>query len=145
MGQAIQPYREALIAFVGRMSPGSVVALYEFGGNAIPVVPFTSELDTVKAAIGRLSGRLDTVPRVLDAVEMACRDLKTQAAARPIVVVVSVSGTDNSVKTAGAAIKLLVDTPAAFHAVRSEQRLAVPHRRRWLPHQDGMSWRVTSG
>ncbi|MDO8835369.1 MAG: VWA domain-containing protein [Vicinamibacterales bacterium] len=112
-----ETYRTALSAFVGNVAPGTVVAVYEFGANPIPVVPFTTDVAAAQAGIGRLAGRQDTMPRLVDAIEMACRDLKAQAAVRPVVVAVSVGGSDNSARTAGTVIKQLIELPAALHIV----------------------------
>ncbi len=112
-----ETYRAALAAFVGKFPAGTLVGVYEFGANPIPVVPFTTDTDAVRAGIGRLSGRQDTMPRLVDAIEMACRDLKAQASRRPVVVAVSVGGSDNSARTAGAVIKQLIELPAALHIV----------------------------
>ena len=112
-----ETYRTALADFVGKVPPGTLIAVYEFGANPIPVVPFTTDTAAVTAAIGRLSGRQDTMPRLIDAIEMACRDLKAQSSKRPVVVAVSVGGSDNSARTAGTVIKQLIELPAALHIV----------------------------
>jgi VWFA-related protein len=114
---AAEPYRAALAAFVDAVAPGTLVGVYEFGGNPLPVVPFTTDIAAVKAGIGRLSGRQDTMPRLIDAIEMACRDLKAQSSRRPVLVAVSVGGSDNSARTAGTVIKQLIELPAALHVV----------------------------
>ncbi len=117
IGTAIEPYRAALVSFVGLVTPGNRVALYEFGSNAMPVVPFTNDVALLREGIARLYGRPDTVPRLVDAVELACRDLKAQRVSRPVIVAVSVGVTDSSAKTAGGVIKQLIEQPAALHVV----------------------------
>lgn len=117
IGSAIEPYRAVLASFVGLVTPGNKVALYEFGSNAMPVVPFTDDVAQLRDGIARLYGRPDTIPRLVDAVGMACRDLKAQRAARPIIVAVSVGLTDASARTAGGVIKELIEQPSALHVV----------------------------
>lgn len=117
IGTAIEPYRAALLSFVTLMAPGNTVALYEFGANAMPMVPFTNDLDRLRDGVARLSGRPDSIPRLIDAVDMANRDMKAQRATRPVIVAVSVGLTDNSARTAGGVIKQLIEHPAALHVV----------------------------
>lgn len=117
MAGALEAYRSALTSFLQKLPAGSTVALYEFGGNAMPVVRFTQDLAAVITGITRLAARAESVPRLVDAVDMACRDLRTLAPRRPVIVAVSLGRTDNSSKTAGSAIKQLIDLPAPFYAV----------------------------
>lgn len=117
IGSAIEPLRAALAAFVAIIAPGNTVGLYEFGANAIPLVPFTRDIDRLRDGVARLSGRPDSIPRLIDAVEMANRDLKAQRALRPVIVAVSVGLTDSSARTAGGVIKQLIEHPAALHVI----------------------------
>lgn len=117
VGSAIEPLRTALAAFVALIAPGNTVGLYEFGANAIPLVPFTRDIDRVRDGVARLSWRPDSIPRLIDAVDMANRDLQAQRATRPVIVAVSAGLTDSSARTAGGVIKQLIGHPAALYVV----------------------------
>ncbi len=117
IGAAAEPYRSAINAFVTLVSPGNRMAIYEFGANALQMVPFTDDVMRLKEGVARIVARSDSLPRLVDAIDMACADLKAQRPERPVVVVVSVAGTDTSARTAGNVIKQLIDLPAALHIV----------------------------
>jgi len=125
---SVEAYRAALLEFVAMVPPGSMVAVYEFGANAIPAVPFTGDVAAVGDGIRRLAARQDTIPRLVDAVAMACRDLKALSPRRPVIVAVSLGRTDSSGKTAGSAIKQLIDLPAPFYAVAVSTASGGPDR-----------------
>jgi VWFA-related protein len=117
IGVAAEPYRAAINAFVTLVAPGNRMAIYEFGANALQVIPFTDDVMRLKEGVGRIVARADSLPRLVDAIDMACADLKAQRPERPVVVVVSVAATDTSARTAGNVIKQLIDLPAALHLV----------------------------
>jgi VWFA-related protein len=125
---SLEAYRSALLGFVGKIPAGSSIAVYEFGANAIPVVPFTQDTAALTAGIQRLAARQDTIPRLVDAVAMASGDLKALNPSRPVIVAVSLGRTDNSGKTAGSAIKQLIDLPAPFYAVAVSTASGGPER-----------------
>jgi VWFA-related protein len=114
---AVEPYRSVLAAFIAQVAPGNQVALYEFGGQASRLVPFTHDGALLRDGIGRISARTNAVPRLLDAVDLACRDLRAAEARRPIIVAVSIGAADTSTKTGGAVVKLLIQNAVSLQVV----------------------------
>ena len=125
---AVAAYRDVLSTFISRVGPGNEVALYEFGGQANRLVPFTQDGALLRDGIGLVSVRTNTVPRLLDAIDLACRDLRAAEARRPVIVAVSIGGPDASTTTGGAVVKLLIQNTVSLHvvAVSSCTGLAAP-------------------
>jgi VWFA-related protein len=122
---AVEAYRSALAAFIGKVAPGNEVAIYEFGERANRLVPFTHDGALLRDGIGRISTRVNAVPRLLDAVDLACRDLRAAEARRPIIVAVSIGSADASTKTGGAVVKLLIQNTVSLHVVAVTSRSAL--------------------
>jgi VWFA-related protein len=125
---AVEAYRSALAAFIAKVAPGNEVAIYEFGERANRLVPFTHDGALIRDGIGRISTRVNAVSRLLDAVDLACRDLRAAEARRPIIVAVSIGPADASTKTGGAVVKLLIQDAVSLHvvAVTSRSTLTAP-------------------
>lgn len=119
---AVEPYRSALVTFIAQVAPGNQVALYEFGERANRLVPFTQDGALLRDGIGRIGARTNAVPRLLDAVDLACRDLRVAEARRPVIVAISIGGTDTSTKTGGAVVKLLIQNAVSLHVVAATTR-----------------------
>lgn len=117
VGTTMEPYRNALSAFIGMVAPGNQVAVYEFGQRASVIVPFTNDIARLREGIGQINGRPDGIPQLIDAVDLACRDMKPLSPARPVIVAVTVTGADASKKSAGSAIKLLIEQSTVLHVV----------------------------
>jgi hypothetical protein len=112
-----ETYRKDLGAFVARLASSSEVALYEFGDRPNRLAAFTRDATELANAIGRVAIRPTGVPRLVDAVDLACRDLRTAEAARPVIVVVVFTESDASSKSAGSAVKLLIDQATSLSVV----------------------------
>ena len=119
---AVAAYRDVLSTFISRVGPGNEVALYEFGGQANRLVPFTQDGALLRDGIGLVSVRTNTVPRLLDAIDLACRDLRAAEARRPVIVAVSIGGPDASTTTGGAVVKLLIQNTVSLHVVAVSSR-----------------------
>jgi VWFA-related protein len=122
------PYRDAIAAFIMQTAAGNDVALYEFGERANRLVPFTRDPALLRDGIGRVSVRSNATPKLLDAVDLACRDLREAGARRPIIVAVSMGSADTSTKSGGTVVKLLIKDAVSLHVVALTTRpsLAVP-------------------
>ena len=122
---AVEPYRSGLASFVRKMAPGNQVALYEFGDRANRLVAFTGEAALLEDAVGHLGVRANAVPRLLDAIDLACRDLRAAEARRPVIVAVSIASADSSTATGGAIVKRLIAESVSLHVVTVAQRSAL--------------------
>jgi VWFA-related protein len=123
---AVEPYRAAIGAFVAQMAVGNHVALYEFGERARVMVPFTRDGTALKDAVDRISIRVSAGPRLLDAVDLASADLRAAEARRPVIVAVTIAGTDTSTKSAGTLIKRLIRDGVSLHVVAVSNASAPP-------------------
>ena len=119
---ATEPYRQALAAFVERLAPAHQVGLYEFGDRAAGLLPFTSDLAALRERIGRITSRPAAAGRLVDAVELAHRDLRALPATRSVIVAVTAGGADSSARSAGSVIKLLIEYPSSLHVVAISSR-----------------------
>lgn len=119
---AAEPYRNALATFITQMAAGNDVAIYEFGERANRLVPFTRDAAQLRDAIGRINPRTNAVPRLLDAIDLACRDLRAAEARRPIIVAASIGSADTSTATGGAVVKLLIQNAVSLHIVTVSNR-----------------------
>ncbi len=125
---AVEQYRNAIAAFLAKAAPGNQVAIYEFGERANRLVPFTADGTQLRGAIDRISARQNSAPRLLDAIDLACRDLRAAEARRPVIVAVSIASADSSTTTGGAIVKRLIAESVSLHvvAVASRSALALP-------------------
>ena len=119
---AAGPYRSAIDAFVKTLARDHKVALYEFGERANRVVAFTSDAAELADGVGRLTARATDVSRLLDAIDLACSDLRMAEARRPVIVSVSTGATDASTTTGGAVVKRLIQDAVSLHAVAVTNR-----------------------
>ena len=116
VGDGLPALQAAASAFVDAVGPGHRMAIYSFGERAERVSRFVREPAFLKAAINRLFTNAN-LPRLIDAVEMAAKDLAAAGAVVPVIVAVTTTGTEVSATTAGKAIKALVAGGTSFHAV----------------------------
>lgn len=123
---AVEPYRAAIGAFVAQMAVGNQVALYEFGERARVMLPFSRDGTALKDAVDRIATRTTAGPRLLDAVDLACGDLRAAEARRPVIVAVTIAGTDTSTKSAGTIIKRLIRDGVSLHVVAVSNASAPP-------------------
>jgi len=116
------PYRNAIEAFVTRLAGENDVAIYEFGERANLLTPFTNDAALLREGIGRIGIRTTSASRLLDAIALACRDLRAAEARRPIIVSISTGATDASTTSGGAIVKLLIQNAVSLHAVAVTNR-----------------------
>ena len=109
--------RAAVLEFLDRLVASNHVALYSFGDRAAAVVPFTQDAVKLRAAATTMFGWSNQRSNLLDAVDLALRDLRPLESRRPVIVAITSEGLEVSSRTAGAVIKRLIDQSTAFHAV----------------------------
>ena len=110
-------FRQVLVELVERLAPAHQVGLYEFGDRASALLPFTTDLSALRDRIGRISARPAAAGRLIDAVELAHRDLRALSATRPVIVAITAGGADSSSRSAGSVIKQLIEYPTTLHVV----------------------------
>ncbi len=94
--QPAEPYirdiRTALTAFAKQIttaSPGARITVFEFGQASVPLVPFTSDMETLERQIGRLYPKKTPDGVLLEALMDATSSLNKQNSRRRAVVVLS--------------------------------------------------------
>jgi VWFA-related protein len=112
-----EQYRRDLGGFVARVAAFNVVALYEFGDRPNRLVAFTRDGAELAEGLSHVSIRPSGVPRLVDTVDMACRDLRAAEAARPVVVVVTFTQSDASSKSAASVVKQLIEQNTSISIV----------------------------
>lgn len=116
-GMPVESFRSAIEAFIARLAAFNHVAVYGFGNRATQVAPFSQDSAQIRAAMVGMFSSTAGGSYLIDAIELAVRDLKPLESPRPVVVAISSEAADASRKTAGAVIKQLIAGTVAFHAV----------------------------
>jgi VWFA-related protein len=114
----VEPFTAAIGPFMESLAANHQVALYATGDHATRMTPFTRDAALLRSALNGMFARNDPgSSRLLDGIELACRDLRDAAPARPVVVVVSTESPESSGRSSGSAIKMLIERAAVLHAV----------------------------
>jgi len=116
-GTQDEALRSSVVEFVERLAASNHVALYAFGDRAVPVVSFTDDAVKLRAGATNMFGWSHERSTLIDAVDLALRDLRQLEPRRPVIVAISSEGPEVSSGTAGAVIKKLIERSTAFHAV----------------------------
>ncbi len=109
--------RLAVTEFVERLAGFNQVAVYAFGDRAVPVVSFTQDQVTLRQGTTSMFGWSHQRSHLLDAVDLALRDMERLEIRRPVIVAITSESPESSGKTAGGVIKRLIGQSFAFHAV----------------------------
>lgn len=123
LGAGLPAMKAAAAAFVDTLPPEHRVALYRFGDRATRLVDFTENRRELFEGTQRLH-RADTLPRLIDAIELAIGDLKAREARRPVVVAITGTGADVSSRSAGSVIKQAAEAGVALHLVAARATTA---------------------
>lgn len=120
VGAGLQSLKSAATALLDQLPPEHRVALYSAGDRGAQLVAFTDSRRELHDAVQRLF-RTEVPMRLIDAIDVATRDLKVAEARRPVIVAVAGTGADVSGKSAGAVIKAAAEAGIPLHiiAVRS--------------------------
>jgi VWFA-related protein len=110
-------FRAAVVGFVERLAAFNQVAVYSFGDRAAAVVPFTRDAQLLRTSTLGMFGWAHSRSFLIDAIDLALRDLERIEPLRPVIVAISSESPEASQRTAGAVIKKLIAQSTAFHAV----------------------------
>ena len=113
----IETYRAAVISFVQRLASLNHVALYTFGERARLVVPFTQDGEHLKNALLTAFPTAASGSYLVDAVDLATRDLAQAEAPRPAIIAVTTESPEASGRSAGSVVKQMIPRAIVFHAV----------------------------
>lgn len=116
-GTPDQAFRAAIEGFVTRLASFNQVAIYAFGNGASRVAAFTGDAAALRSAMLGIFSRSPGGSYLIDAIDLASKDLKPLESPRPVIIAISSETADASRQSAGAAIKQLIAGTTAFHAV----------------------------
>jgi VWFA-related protein len=111
-----QTFRSDVAEFVVRLAAFNKVALYTFGENTLPLVPFTQDAAQLRNAVTTIVA-LPGRSNLLDAVTRAVQDLEPIETARPAIIVIGTQSPEASRASAGSVIKKLIAASTAFHVI----------------------------
>jgi VWFA-related protein len=109
--------RSAVVQFVERLAGFNQVAVYSFGDRAAKVISFTQDPVQLRHATSGMFGWSHQRSHLLDAVDLALRDMEPLEIRRPVIIAITSESPESSGKTAGGVIKRLIGQSVAFHAV----------------------------
>ncbi|MEO5894466.1 MAG: vWA domain-containing protein, partial [Vicinamibacterales bacterium] len=109
--------RSSVVDFVERLAAFNQVALYSFGDRAASVVSFTNDVVKLRAATLGIFGWSHQRSLLVDAVDLALRDMERLESPRPVIVAISSENPEASGRTAGGVIRRLITQSTAFHVV----------------------------
>ena len=113
---AHQSFRNDVADFVDRLAAFNHVAIYSFGDNAVPVLPFTKNQAQLRHAVTMMVGQAGR-SSLLDAVTRALDDMKGTEMARPVIIAITTLSPEASGASAGSVLKKLANSSTAFHAI----------------------------
>jgi hypothetical protein len=116
-GPGIQHIRQGVAGFVRILEQHAEFALVSTGGRNTLLVDFTREPDEIGAGINRLMTRTTTGAYLLDAIQETARTLQAREAARPVIVVVALEGSEFSNVQADRVVEAVRRSGAIMHVV----------------------------
>ena len=116
-GAPDETFRAAVLGFVERLAALNHVAVYSSGDRASRAAAFTQDAAQLRSATAALFGWSHQRSSLIDAIDLALRDLKAVESPRPVMVAVTSESPEASRCTAGAVIKGLIAQSVAFHAI----------------------------
>lgn len=116
-GAPDENFRSAVLAFVERLAPANHVAVYSFGDRATRAADFTQDAVALRSATGGIFGWAHQRSHLIDAIDLALRDLERVESPRPVIIALCSESPEASGRTAGSVIKRLIEQSVAFHAV----------------------------
>ena len=114
---AIQFIRDALGAFVNRLSGKAEIAIATFGERPISVVDFTTSADALKRGVTKIFARSGSGAYLLDALIDVSRGLEKREAKRPHIVVITTAGTEFSNRSYQQVLDALQASRASLHVL----------------------------
>ena len=116
-GAPDETFRVAVLGFVERLAASNHVAVYAFGDRVSRVSTFTQDGPRLRSAVTALFGWSHQRSLLIDAVDLALRDLEGVESPRPVIIAITSESPEASGGTAGAVIKRLIAQSVAFHAI----------------------------
>jgi VWFA-related protein len=113
----IQPLREAITDFIGKMPGKSEIALITFGERPTTIVEYTTNQALLKKGIGRIFARPSAGPYLLEALVDASRGLERRKATRPVIVAITIEGIEFSNQHYQPVLEAIERCGATFHAL----------------------------
>ena len=110
-------FRASLARFVQRMEGRAVMALRSVVGQTMKLVEFTPNVDALLTAIATLNARPGTPDggQLLEGISEAARELSKVEAKRPIIIALTVGGTEHSTVNSDFVLDQLRKSGAALH------------------------------
>jgi hypothetical protein len=110
-------FRASLARFVQRMQGRAVMALRSVVGQTMKLVEFTPNVDTLLSAIATLNARPGTPDggQLLEGISEAALELHKVEAKRPIIIALTVGGTEHSTVSSDFVLDQLRISGAALH------------------------------
>jgi len=110
-------FRASLARFVQRMEGRAVMALRSVVGQTMKLVEFTPNVDALLTAIATLNARPGTPDggQLLEGISEAARELSKVEARRPIIIALTVGGTEHSTVNSDFVLDQLRKSGAALH------------------------------
>lgn len=117
MSPALQPMREGLTAFVDKMQGHGEIAIVTIGERSTSLVPYTTDVNTLKRGINRIFARPGAGGYMLDAIQEVSEGFTKRKAERPVIVAVTMQGVEFSNLHYEPVLKALERSGAALHVL----------------------------
>jgi VWFA-related protein len=114
---ALQPLREGLTAFVEKLKGRAEIGIVTVGDRATSLVASTTDITALKNGINRIYARPGAGAYLLDAVMDVSNGFQRRKAPRPVIVVVTMEGTQFSNLQYQTVLKQLEASGAALHVL----------------------------
>ena len=114
---ALQHLREGVLAFVERLAGKAEIALITFGERPTNVVDYTGSTELLKKGVGRIFPRRGAGAYLLEAIQEVSRGLQRRKTERPVIVAVTMEGTEFSNLYYQNVLKELQASGAALHVI----------------------------
>jgi VWFA-related protein len=112
---ALQPTREGLTKFVEKMQGHGEIGIVTVGERATSLVPSTTDVNALKRGITRIFARSGAGAYMLDGIQEVSRGFTKRKAERPVIVALTMEGTEFSNLQYDNVLKTLDESGATLH------------------------------
>ena len=121
-------FRYGVAKFIERLQGRAEFAVTTVTGQNLKVVDYTTNIDLLTTAIGRLTARPGTNDggQLLEGVFETAKDFQKRRAARPVIVVLTVGGEEHSTLPAHHVLEELRKSGAALHVIATSSSALRP-------------------
>ena len=116
LSPALQPMREGLTRFVEKLH-GHEIGIVTVGERATSLVPYTTDVNTLKRGITRIFPRSGSGAYLLDGILDVSKGLERRKATRPVIVAVTLEGIEFSTLQDDTVTKALESSGATLHVI----------------------------